>query len=61
MMQPSILILMTISTLFQDVVRKIEKQETGANNKPKKDCVIADSGTLPVEEAFHVEKKPAQE
>ena len=45
---------------FQDVVRKIESAETGGNNKPKKDCVIADSGIIPVEEPFYVEKKPAE-
>ncbi|KAK3098964.1 hypothetical protein FSP39_024752 [Pinctada imbricata] len=42
-----------------DVVRKIEKTETGPGDKPKKDVVIKDSGSLPVPEPFAVEKADA--
>ncbi|XP_797957.2 peptidyl-prolyl cis-trans isomerase B-like [Strongylocentrotus purpuratus] len=39
-----------------DVVRKIENMKTGDNDKPVKDCVIADSGTIDVEKPFAVAK-----
>ena len=45
-----------VSCLFQDVVRKIEKTKTGANDRPAKDVIIKDSGSLEVEEPFAVAK-----
>lgn len=42
-----------------DVVRKIEKLETDGRDKPSKDVVIANSGSLDVTEPFSVEKKDA--
>merc|ERR1712004_8323 len=44
-----------------DVVRKIEAQKTNSRDRPDKDCTIAKSGSLPVEEPFAVEKKDAEE
>lgn len=44
-----------------DVVRKIEKLETDGRDKPSKDVVIADSGSIEVTEPFSVEKKDATE
>lgn len=38
------------------VVRKIEANPTAAGDKPKKEVVIADCGSLPVDEPFAVEK-----
>ncbi|KAH3836220.1 peptidyl-prolyl cis-trans isomerase B-like [Dreissena polymorpha] len=43
------------------VVRKIESTKTGSNDKPQKDVVIADSGSLEVAEPFAVEKKASDE
>lgn len=43
------------------VVRKIEASKTDNRDKPAKDVVIADSGTLPVEKPFAVEKADAEE
>jgi len=40
-----------------DVVRKIENVAKGANDKPSKDVVIADSGSLPVDTPFAVAKE----
>lgn len=42
-----------------DVVRKIEATSTDGRDKPVKDVVIADSGTLPVESPFSVDKTDA--
>ncbi|GAB1598008.1 peptidyl-prolyl cis-trans isomerase B-like [Argonauta hians] len=39
-----------------DVVRKIESTETDSNDKPIKDVVIVDCGSLPVTTAFDVSK-----
>ncbi|XP_054756695.1 peptidyl-prolyl cis-trans isomerase B-like [Lytechinus pictus] len=44
-----------------DVVRRVEQTKTARQDKPIKDCVIADSGTLEVAEPFAVEKKPVVE
>jgi peptidyl-prolyl cis-trans isomerase B (cyclophilin B) len=44
-----------------NVVRKIESSKTDGRDKPEKDVVIADSGTLPVAEPFSVEKADAEE
>jgi len=44
-----------------DVVRKIEQTKTGANDRPAKDVVIVDCGTLDVETPFAVEKASAEE
>ena len=41
-------------------MRKIENVEVD-QSKPKKDCVIEDSGVIPVEEPFNVEKDAAKE
>ena len=42
--------------VMQDVVRNIEKVETGSNNRPVEDVVISDCGVIPVEEPFAAEK-----
>jgi peptidyl-prolyl cis-trans isomerase B (cyclophilin B) len=42
-----------------DVVRNIESQKTSAD-RPVKPCTIADSGELPVDAPFEVEKAPAK-
>ncbi|XP_062133024.1 peptidyl-prolyl cis-trans isomerase 5 [Drosophila sulfurigaster albostrigata] len=44
-----------------DVVRKIEASNTDARDRPVKDVVIADSGTIPVPEPFSVTKTDATE
>lgn len=38
--------------LTQDIIRTIEKTKTDSRDKPAKDVVIADSGSIPVEEPF---------
>jgi len=40
-----------------DVVRKIENVDKGAGDKPAKDVVIADSGSIAVDKAFAVPKE----
>ena len=45
---------------FQDVVKKIEKTKTDAGDKPVKDVVIADCGSLPVDKPFEVPKDEVQ-
>ena len=42
--------------LLKDVVRKIEDTKV-AGTTPKKDCIIADSGILPLDKPFNVEKE----
>lgn len=42
--------------LQQDVVKKIENTEVDGTT-PKKDCVIADSGILPLDKPFNVDKE----
>lgn len=42
-----------------DVVRKIESQKTDSRDRPEKDVMIADAGTLPVTEPFAVSKDDA--
>lgn len=44
-----------------DVVRKIEALKTDGRDKPEKDVVIVDSGSLPVAEPFSTEKADAEE
>ncbi|XP_059151326.1 peptidyl-prolyl cis-trans isomerase B-like [Physella acuta] len=44
-----------------DVVRKIEKTPTDSRDKPNKDVVIVDSGVIPVDSPYSVEKKDATE
>jgi len=44
-----------------DVVRKIESQQTDKRDRPNKECKIAKSGSIEVEEPFAVEKKDAEE
>ncbi|KAG4076311.1 hypothetical protein HA402_005754 [Bradysia odoriphaga] len=44
-----------------NVVRKIEALSTDSRDKPSKDVVIADSGSIPVSEPFSVEKADAEE
>lgn len=39
---------------------KIEKTKTGANDRPEKDVVIKDCGSIEVEEPFAVAKEPAK-
>lgn len=43
-----------------DVVNKIEQTKTGSNDRPEKDVVIKDCGSLEVEEPFAVAKEPAK-
>jgi len=45
-----------LHVVFQDVVRKIENVAKGAGDKPAKDVLIADSGSLPVDTPFAVPK-----
>ena len=40
-----------------DVVRKIEQTKTGPMDRPEKDVVISDCGTLPLDEPFTVAKE----
>jgi len=42
-----------------DVVRMIEATKTDGRDKPQKECVIAASGVIEVEEPFHVTKDDA--
>lgn len=44
-----------------DVVRKIENVEKGSGDRPAKDVVIADCGSIPVDTPFSVEKAPVKE
>lgn len=44
-----------------DVVRKIESTETDGRDRPVKDVVIADCGSIPVSEPFSVAKADAKE
>merc|ERR1711912_146533 len=44
-----------------DVVKKIEAQKTSSRDKPEKDCKIAASGSIEVEEPFATEKADAVE
>ncbi|EDS44183.1 peptidyl-prolyl cis-trans isomerase [Culex quinquefasciatus] len=44
-----------------DVVRKIEKTATDGRDKPVQDVVIADSGSLPVDTPYAVEKADARD
>jgi len=43
------------------VVRKIESTDKGANDRPTKDVVIADSGSIPVDKPFAVAKEGVKE
>ncbi|XP_075165795.1 peptidyl-prolyl cis-trans isomerase 5 [Haematobia irritans] len=43
-----------------DVVRKIEGTSTDGRDRPVKDVVITASGSLPVDEPFHVSKTDAE-
>lgn len=44
-----------------DVVRKIEALSTDSRDKPSKDVVIADCGSIDVPEPYSVEKTDAEE
>lgn len=44
-----------------DVVRKIEKMKTDGRDRPEKDVVIADSGSIDVPEPFAVAKEASEE
>lgn len=44
---------------MQKVVRKIESTKTGGQDRPAKDVVIAECGSLPVDEPFVVSKSDA--
>lgn len=44
-----------------DVVRQIEKSPKDERDRPKKDVVIADCESLPVDKPFSVAKKAAEE
>ena len=45
----------------QDVVRKIESVKTNSQDKPEKDVIISDCGTILVKEPFPVAKADAQD
>ena len=38
-------------------MRKIEQTKTGPMDRPEKDVVISDSGVLPLDEPFTVDKE----
>ena len=40
-------------------MRRIERNPTGANDRPAKDVTIKGCGTLPVEKPFSVENEPS--
>ena len=40
-------------------MRRIEGNPTGANDRPVKDVIIKECGTLPVEKPFSVESEPS--
>ena len=42
--------------LLQDVVKKVEETPVEGST-PKSDCVIADSGVLPLDKPFNVDKE----
>ena len=44
-----------------DVVRRIERTETGPGDRPKKDCTIAESGEIPVSSPIPVKKEAVKE
>jgi peptidyl-prolyl cis-trans isomerase B (cyclophilin B) len=44
-----------------DVIRKVEATKTDGRDKPAKDVVIADSGSIPVDTPFAVDKAPSVE
>ena len=44
-----------------NVVRAIEKTQTDDNDKPVQDCLVADSGVLPVIRPFSITRAPIQE
>ena len=46
---------------IQDVVRTIEKNPTGAQDRPKKEVLIAKASHVKVEEPFAVTKEPVKE
>jgi hypothetical protein len=39
---------------------KVENMEVGFEDKPKTECAISDSGVLPLDKSFRVEKKPVK-
>jgi len=43
------------------VVRKIESSKTDPRDRPEKDVAIADSGIIPVDQPFSVERSDATE
>lgn len=43
------------------VIREIEKSKTDGRDRPAQDVVIADSGSIEVEQPFAVDKAPSQE
>lgn len=45
------------SVCFQDVVRKVESTKTDSRDKPLKDVIIADCGTIEVEKPFAIAKE----
>ena len=53
--------MISIFFVLQKVVRKIESNPTGPGDKPKKEVVITDCGSLPVDEPFSTEKEPSEE
>ena len=48
--------MMRILSFLQDVVKTLEDTEVNGST-PKQDCVIADSGILPLEKPFNIEKE----
>ena len=54
-------LIFTVFIKFQDVVRTIEKNPTGAQDRPKKEVLIAKSRHEAVAEPFAVTKEPVKE
>ena len=50
---------MSYLTFFQNIVKKIENIDVDGS-VPTVDCVISDSGVLPLEKSFYIEKNPVQ-
>lgn len=47
--------------MLQNVIRKIESSKTDSRDRPEKEVTIADSGSIPVDKPFSVDKAPSVE
>ena len=48
-------VMLLVHCFLKDVVKKVEETEVDGTT-PKKDCVIADSGIVPLDEPYNVDK-----